>query len=161
MAISTYLSGVLPQGLSGKEPTCNVEKLGSISGSGSFPWSRAWWPLHYSCLENPIDRGAWHYSPKGCKESNVTETTEHVCTYLLMITLSVNGLNRSSIKRLAWLNECKSRTLYKLPTRNSFQARGWKKYSMHIERKERWIAIVISDKIYFKMTLRRNKEEKA
>ena len=29
---------------------------------------------------------------------------------------------------------------------------------MHIERKERWIAIVISDKIYFKMTIIKDKE---
>ena len=26
---------------------------------GKIPWRRAWWPLQYSCLKNPIDRGAW------------------------------------------------------------------------------------------------------
>ena len=31
-------------------------------------------PLHYSCLENPMDRGAWQgYSPWGHKESDITE----------------------------------------------------------------------------------------
>ena len=23
------------------------------------PWGGAWQPLQYSCLENPMDRGAW------------------------------------------------------------------------------------------------------
>ena len=31
-------------------------------------------PLQYSCLENPMDRGAWWgYSPWGCKELDTTE----------------------------------------------------------------------------------------
>ena len=31
-------------------------------------------PLQYSCLENPMDRGAWQgYSSCGCKDSDMTE----------------------------------------------------------------------------------------
>ena len=26
---------------------------------GKIPWRRKWQPLQYSCLENPMDRGAW------------------------------------------------------------------------------------------------------
>ena len=26
---------------------------------GKIPWRRAWQPTPYSCLENPMDRGAW------------------------------------------------------------------------------------------------------
>ena len=26
---------------------------------GKIPWRRNWPPLQYSCLENPMDRGAW------------------------------------------------------------------------------------------------------
>ena len=26
---------------------------------GKIPWRREWQPLQYSCLENPVDRGAW------------------------------------------------------------------------------------------------------
>ena len=34
-------------------------------------------PLWYSCLENPVHRGAWWATVcKGCKELNVTEATE-------------------------------------------------------------------------------------
>ena len=35
-------------------------------------------PLQYSCLKNPLDRGAWWgYSPLGHKESKMTEVTRH------------------------------------------------------------------------------------
>ena len=46
-----------------------------IPGSGRFPGEGNGNPLQYSCLENPMDRGAWRmgYSPWGHKESDVTE----------------------------------------------------------------------------------------
>ena len=43
----------------GKESGCNAWDPGLIPGSGRTPWRRAWQPLQYSCLENPMDRGAW------------------------------------------------------------------------------------------------------
>ena len=39
--------------------TCNVGDLGSIPGSGRSPGEGNGNPLQYSCLENPMDRGAW------------------------------------------------------------------------------------------------------
>ena len=33
--------------------------MGSISGSGRYPGRGNDNPLRYSCLENPMDRGAW------------------------------------------------------------------------------------------------------
>ena len=33
--------------------------VGSISGSGKSPGEGNGNPLQYSCLENPMDRGAW------------------------------------------------------------------------------------------------------
>ena len=53
--ISTYLSG-LPQRLSGEESVCNA---GSIPGLGRSPGGGNDNPLQYSCLEDPMDRGAW------------------------------------------------------------------------------------------------------
>ena len=32
--------------------------------------------LHYFCLENSMDRGAWRVSPWGCKELDMTERTQ-------------------------------------------------------------------------------------
>ena len=46
---------------------------------GKIPWPGN--PLHYSCLENLMDRGAWQgYSPWGHKELDTTEASSHVCT---------------------------------------------------------------------------------
>ena len=33
--------------------------MGSIPGSGRSPGGGDGNPLHYSCLKNPMDRGAW------------------------------------------------------------------------------------------------------
>ena len=48
-----------PGGLQGKASACNAGDLGSIPGSGRFPGEGNANPLQYSCLENPMDRGAW------------------------------------------------------------------------------------------------------
>ena len=45
--------------LSGKESTCNAGDLGLIPGSGRSPGGGHGKPLQYSCLDNPMDRGAW------------------------------------------------------------------------------------------------------
>ena len=42
-----------------KNPTDNAEDVGSIPGSGRSPEEGNGDPLQYSCLENPMDRGAW------------------------------------------------------------------------------------------------------
>ena len=55
----------------GKASVYNVGDLGSIPGSGRFPGEGNGNPLQYSCLENPMDRGAW--CPWGHKESDTTE----------------------------------------------------------------------------------------
>ena len=50
-----------PGGTSGKESACQCRRPrvpGSISGSGRSPGGRHGNPLQYSCLENPVNRGA-------------------------------------------------------------------------------------------------------
>ena len=50
-----------PQWLNGKESTSKIEATGdsgSIPGSGRSPEGGHSNPLQYSCLENPMDRGA-------------------------------------------------------------------------------------------------------
>ena len=42
-----------------KASACNVEDLGSIPGSGRCPGEGNGNPLQCSCLENPMDGGAW------------------------------------------------------------------------------------------------------
>ena len=37
----------------------DIRDVGSIPGSGRSPGEGNGKPLQYSCLENPMDRGAW------------------------------------------------------------------------------------------------------
>ena len=46
-------------GSDGKESACNAGDMGSLPGSGRSLEKRIATPLQYSCLENPMDRGAW------------------------------------------------------------------------------------------------------
>ena len=52
-------------GLTGKESACNAGDLGSIPRSGRSPGGGNGNPLQYSCLENPMNRGAWQATVHG------------------------------------------------------------------------------------------------
>ena len=54
-----YLIMGFPAGSDGEESACNAGDPGSIPGLGKSPGEKNGNPLHYSCLENPMDRGAW------------------------------------------------------------------------------------------------------
>ena len=67
-----------PGGASYKEPICQCRRLmrrkfdpwvGKIPGGGHGS------PLQYSCLENPMDRGAWRATVHRVSESDMTEAT--------------------------------------------------------------------------------------
>ena len=65
-----------PGGSNGKESTCNTRDLSSIPGSGRSPGGGHGNPLQCSCLENPHgQRNLVGYSPRSCKESDMTEAT--------------------------------------------------------------------------------------
>ena len=49
----------LPGRSDSKESACSAGELGSIPGLGRSPGGGHGNPLQYSCLENPMDRGAW------------------------------------------------------------------------------------------------------
>ena len=55
-----------------KNPPANagdIRDVGSIPGSGRFTVGEYGNPLQYSCLENPMDRGAWRATVHGVAES--------------------------------------------------------------------------------------------
>ena len=56
----------------GKESVCNAGYLGSILGLGKSPGEGKGYPLQDSCLENPMDRGAWGIQSMGRKGSDMT-----------------------------------------------------------------------------------------
>ena len=72
-------------GTSGKEPTCNagdIKDAGSIPGSGRSPEGRHGSPLQYSCLENPMDRGAWWATVHSVSKSQIRLKKLSAHTYI-------------------------------------------------------------------------------
>ena len=63
----------------GKEPACNTEHPGSVPGSGGSSGEGNGNALQYSCLENPMDRGAWRATVHEVAQSQtrLTNTTLH------------------------------------------------------------------------------------
>ena len=61
--LSNFTSHTLKKGFPGgsdrKASACNAGDPGSIPGLGRSPGEGNGTPLQYSCLENPMDGGAW------------------------------------------------------------------------------------------------------
>ena len=55
----------------GKESACNAGDLDLIPGLGKFPGEGNGNPLQYSCLENPMDGGAWWAAVCGVTKTEV------------------------------------------------------------------------------------------
>ena len=85
--IHTLTSGVMnthrSEGFSrssvSKESACNAGDPGLIPVSGRYPGEGNGNPLQYSCLENPIDRGAWQATIHGVTRvgPNIVTNTYH------------------------------------------------------------------------------------
>ena len=60
---------LLPWGSDSKESVCNAGNLDSIPGSGRSLGEGNGNPLQYSCLDNPMDRGAWMATVYGVSKS--------------------------------------------------------------------------------------------
>ena len=56
-------------GSNGEESACNAGNLGSIPGKGKSPGEGNCHPLQYSCLENPMNKGAWRATAHGVVKS--------------------------------------------------------------------------------------------
>ena len=69
-------------GSDSKESVCNSEDLGTIPGSEQSPGGGHGNPFQHSCLENPMDRGAWWAVVLVVAKSDMTECM-HSCVTLL------------------------------------------------------------------------------
>ena len=67
------VSSGFPGVADGKEYACNAGDLDLIPGSGRPPEERNSHPLKYSCLKNPMNRGAWWATVHRIAESDMTE----------------------------------------------------------------------------------------
>ena len=77
-----------PGGSDGKESACNAGDPGLILGSGRFPGEGNGYPLQYSYLENPMDRGAWQATFHGVVKSQTRLSDSHF--HFLTFLISVN-----------------------------------------------------------------------
>ena len=55
-----------------KNPPANAGDVGLIHGLGRSPGGRNGNPLQYSCLDNPMDRGAWRAAVHGVERLDMT-----------------------------------------------------------------------------------------
>ena len=62
-----------PGSSDGKESACNARDPGLISGLERSPGEGNGNSLQYSCLETPMDGGAWRATIHGVAESDTTE----------------------------------------------------------------------------------------
>ena len=72
-----------------KNPPANsgdVRDTGLTPGLGRAPGWRHGNPLQYSCLENPMDRGAWRATVHRVTEWATTEVTQYACTHVFPLT---------------------------------------------------------------------------
>ena len=77
-----------------KESACNAGDFGSIPGSGRSPGEGNGNALQYSCLENPMDGGAWWATVHGVAKSR---------TRLSNFTHSLHSLSAIRVVSSAYL----------------------------------------------------------
>ena len=94
--------------LSGKEPTCQRQRgrsRGFCPWVRKTPWGRKGHPLQYSCLENPMDRGAW-WAPVHRVTKRQTRLSDEAPAQLYMCVLGKELTSSSfSLWFLPWKND--------------------------------------------------------
>ena len=114
-------------GARGKEPACQCRRCKRCGFSlwvRKIPWRRAWQPIPiFLSVKLHEQRSLAGYSPWGCTESEMTETTEHIC--MPIYAKECQGLTS---KRAFWG-----------PTVGRKGRERWKKREREREReRERW-----------------------
>ena len=87
----------------------------SIPGSGKSPGGRQGNPLQYSCLENPMDRGAWRATvPRVTKSQTLRKrlSMQHAQFRVKHFPLAVETRDKNTRKNfwLFWWGSCKGMT---------------------------------------------------
>ena len=104
----------LPWWLSSKESACNIGatgNAGSMPGLGRSLGGEHGIPLQYSCLENPMDRGAWWATVHSAAKSQTwlkrlsMHACRHVCTQGWKKSLSCRVMGKRDVEGGAgWLD---------------------------------------------------------
>ena len=99
-----------PGGSEVKVSACNAGDLGSIPGSGGSPGEGNGNPLQYSCLENPMDGGAWWATVHGVAKS-WTQLSDFTFTFHFSIDLELL-LNTFILNLIAKIQELQIKLQY-------------------------------------------------
>ena len=139
-----------PGGSDGKASAYSAGDLGSIPGSGRSPGEGNGNPLQYSCLENPMDRGAWWVI------KSQTRLSDFTFTFILHFHDTVQEAviktipKKKKCKKAKWLSE---EALQVAVKRREVKGKGEKERYTHlnaefqrIARRERKPSSVISAK---------------
>ena len=91
-----------PGGSEVKASACNVGDLGLSPGSGRSPGEGNGNPLQYSCMENPMDRGAWQATVHGVakswtQQSNFTFTFSRLIQWFLSASAQFSQFSLSVV----------------------------------------------------------------
>ena len=93
--------------LSSKESACNAGDSGSIPGSGRSPGGGHGNSLHYSCWENPMDRGAgWLVYVVAKSQTHLSNQVHNTCYNFYMSVWGMEG----GVKKMVSKNENKPQT---------------------------------------------------
>ena len=108
---TVFFKGNLASGWEVKASACNEGDMGSIPGLGRSPGKGNGNPLQYSCLENPMDGGAWWATVHGVAKSRTLLFTgfltlrtslslnfHSLCALLSFLFLSVDLFNHLILK---------------------------------------------------------------
>ena len=104
-----------PGGSDGKVSACNAGGLGLIPGLGRSPGEGNGNPLQYSCLENPMDRGALQATAHGVADSrtrlsdfkkffHIISLRPKFLKQLLLKIVLFNISGRGNLKRLIFFS---------------------------------------------------------
>ena len=94
----TYVGNLISDGSEGKVSVCNAGDPGSIPGLGRSPGEGNCNPLQYSCLENPMGRGATvHW---------VTKSRTRLSDFTFTFTFPLPFLNPAWTSESSWLMYC-------------------------------------------------------
>ena len=99
-------NNAIPGGTDGKESACNPGDLGSIPRLGWSPGEENGYPLQYSCLENPMDRGAWWLTVCGVAESDIRVTNTYQANHTDYNISSQSGPLKHYMNKLKWRTTC-------------------------------------------------------
>ena len=93
-----------PGGSAGKEFVCNAGDLGSIPGLGRSPGEENSYPLQYSCLENPTDRGTWQATVHGVTKSRtwLSDWTEMMASVVAQQVKNLPAMQEALVRFLDW-----------------------------------------------------------